>query len=75
MLKTYKMILEIDNYNNLPMFSAIEIKKQETECSRLRKIYDFAKHGNAREVAAAKWEEARDLLKEMRVQNGETKFK
>jgi CRISPR/Cas system CSM-associated protein Csm2 small subunit len=52
-----------------------EIKKQETECSRLRKIYDFAKHGSAREVAAANWQEARNMLQEMRIQNGETKFK
>lgn len=74
--KPYKMILEIADYNNLPMFSAMEIKKQEAECSRLRKIYDHAKLTNGdREIAAKNWEEARSLLKEMRVQNGETKFK
>lgn len=53
---------------------SIEIKKQELECTRLRKIYDYETNPRARETAAKNWEEARELLRTMRIQNGEEVF-
>ena len=69
-------IKKILQYTKTKMFTDSEIKKQEAECSRLRKIYDHANQTNGdRETAAKAWEDARGILKQMRIQNGETKFK
>lgn len=72
--KPHPQIWGCQNLNHM-IFSQTEINKQIVQVKKFKRQYDCARRNSMeREVAGRAYDEARDLLREMRIQNGETEF-